>query len=250
MNINYIKVGAGFPVLIIPGWGTTIDTYLPLINSLSTYSTVYCLDMPGFGSSEEPNKSWNVDNYVTFVINFIKNQNINELNLIGHSNGGRIIIKLMSHPSLSFKVNKITLIGSAGIVHEKTLHQKIKIKTYKILKTFLQFKPIKTIFPNLLVKLKNHFGSADYKNASPIMKDTLVKLVNEDVKSYLPNINSPTLLIWGENDTATPISDGELMEKLIPDAGLVKIKNCSHYVFLEQSAYVNKIIFTFLSGGK
>ena len=243
LTINYIKKGTGKAVLILPGWGTTINTYMPIINSLSTYHTVYCLDMPGFGESEEPN------DYVTFVIDFIKSQNINELSLIGHSNGGRIIIKLMNEKNLSFKVNKIILIGSAGIVHEKTLYQNSKVKLAKIGKNILELKPIKKIFPNLITKLKNNFGSEDYKNASPIMKETLVQLINYDLREFLPNINVPTLLIWGSNDTATPISDGKLMEKLIPDAGLIRVENCSHYVFLEQPGYVNKIINTFLNGG-
>lgn len=249
LNINYIKEGNGKAVLIIPGWGTTINTYQTLINSISTYSCVYCLDMPGFGESEEPSSSWNVDDYVSFIIDFIKEQNIKELDLIGHSNGGRIIIKLMNQTNLNFKVNKIILIGSAGIVHKKSLSQRLRVKCFKLGKKILGFKPIITLFPDLLEKFKNSFGSADYKNASPIMRQTLVKLVNDDLREFLPNINAPTLLIWGTNDTATPISDAEIMEKLIPDAGLVKIQNCSHYVFLEQAAYINKIIYTFLNGG-
>lgn len=249
MNINYIKQGTGKSVLILPGWGTTINTYMTLINSISTYACVYCLDMPGFGESEEPESAWNVDKYVSFIIEFIKSQSIKELDLIGHSNGGRIIIKLMSEKNLSFKVNKIVLIGSAGIVHEKTLSQKLRIKTYKFLKKILEFKPIKSSFPGLLAKLKNSFGSADYRNASPIMKQTLVQLVNEDLRNLLPNINVPTLLMWGTNDTATPIADGELMEKLIPDAALIRVENCSHYVFLEAAGYINKVINAFLNGG-
>ena len=220
-----------------------------MIDSISTYAKVYCLDMPGFGESQEPNISWNLDDYITFVINFIKEQNIKELDLIGHSNGGRIIIKLMSKQNLDFKVNKIILIGSAGIVHKKTLTQQIKIKTYKFCKKVVELKPIKKFFPNLVSKIKNSFGSEDYRKASPIMRQNLVKLVNEDLKQYLPNIKVPTLLIWGENDTATPIGDAQIMEKLIPDAGLVKIENCSHYVFLERAPYVNLIISTFLNGG-
>ena len=250
LKINYIKKGNGKTVLIIPGWGTTINVYDTLINSICEYASVYCLDMPGFGSSEEPSKSFNVDDYVSFIIDFIEAQNIEELDLIGHSNGGRIIIKLMNNKNVKFKVNKIILIGSAGIVHKKTLLQKIKIKTFKICKKILQIKIMQDIFPNLLLRFKNSFGSEDYRNASPIMKETLVKLVNEDVREFLPKINIPTLLIWGENDTATPIEDGEIMEKLILDAGLVKIKNASHYVFLEQPYYVNKIIYTFLNGEK
>ena len=206
--------------------------------------------MPGFGKSEEPKSSWNVDNYVSFIINFIKDQNIKELDLIGHSNGGRIIIKLMNSKKLDFKVNKIILIGSAGIVHKKTLSQRTKVRVYKTCKKILEFKPINAVFPNLLLKLKNSFGSEDYRNASPVMRETMVKLVNEDLRELLPNINVPTLLIWGANDTATPIADAEIMEKTIPDAGLVRVENCTHYVFLEQPYYVNRIIETFLNGEK
>lgn len=205
--------------------------------------------MPGFGESEEPKKSWNLDEYIDFVIKFIKDQHIKELDLIGHSNGGRIIIKLMGRENLDFKVNKIILIGSAGIVHKKTLSQKIRVRVFKISKKIVEIKPIKAMFPNLVEKMKNSFGSADYRNASPVMKECLVKLVNEDVRENLPKIKVPTLLLWGEKDTATPIEDAYLMEKLIPDAGLVKIENCTHYVFLERVAYINKIISTFLNGG-
>lgn len=249
LKINYIKKGKGKTVLIIPGWGTVINTYATLINSISTYANVLCLDMPGFGKSDEPKNSWNLDDYVTFITKFIKSQNINELDVIGHSNGGRIIIKLMSSKDLCFKINKIILIGSAGIVHKRTIAQAIRIRTFKLCKKIAQIRVIKTIFPNLLDNVKNYFGSDDYKNASPVMRETMVKLINEDVQSFLPNITVPTLLIWGENDTATPLADAEIMEKMIPDAGLVKVKGCSHYVFLENPAYINIIIANFLNGG-
>lgn len=249
LEINYIKQGEGQNVLILPGWGTTINTYATLINSISTYACVYCLDMPGFGESQEPKEGWGIDQYIDLIIKFIKEQKIEELNLIGHSNGGRIIIKLMSQ-KLDFKVNKIILIGSAGIVHEKTFKQKMKVKTFKLGKKILGLKLVKLLFPNALENLKNRAGSEDYRNASPIMKQTLVKLINEDVRKYLPNIKAPTLLIWGTNDTATPIEDAILMEKNIPDAGLVKVEGCGHYVFLENMWYVNRIIETFFNGGK
>lgn len=250
LDINYIRKGEGKTVLILPGWGTTINVYMNMINSISTYSNVICLDMPGFGDSEEPKESWNLDEYIDFVVEFINKNNIKELDLIGHSNGGRIIIKLMSKKNLDFKVNKIILIGSAGIVHKKPLKVKLKIKMFKLGKKILGCKLIKKVCPSLITKFQNHFGSEDYKNSSPVLKQSMVKLINEDVREYLPNIKVPTLLLWGEKDTATPIEDAILMEKMIPDAGLVKVNECTHYVFLEQPGYTNKIIATFLTGGK
>lgn len=207
------------------------------------------MDMPGFGQSEEPKKRMNLDDYISLVTKFIEEQNITEVDLIGHSNGGRIIIKMMSN-NLNFKVNKIVLIGSAGIVHEKTTKQKIKLSIVKFGKKVIGFKPIKKLMPNAEEKLKNRMGSVDYRNASPIMKDTLVCLVNEDLQEYLPNVKAPTLLIWGENDTETPITDAEIMEKKIPNAGLVRIPYCTHYVFLERADYVNNVIKVFFEGGK
>ena len=76
-------------------------------------------------------------------------------------------------------------------------------------------------------------GSADYQAASPKMRAIMSKCVNEDLRNRLPGIKEPTLLIWGEKDTATPLSDAELMEKAIPDAGLVSFPDCGHYSFLD-----------------
>lgn len=246
LEINYIKKGTGNNVLIIPGWGAPISTYNTLIDSISQYACCYALDMPGVGESSEPKKSWDVNDYVKFIKKFIRELEIKDLSLIGHSNGGRIIIKMMSENIDEFDVKKIILIGSAGIVNKKTIKQKYKIFTYKMGKRVLGLPVIKNIWPNALENLKNKHGSDDYKNSTPIMKQTMVKLINTDLTDCLPKIKQPTLLIWGENDTATPLKNGETMSKLIPDVGLVKVEECSHYVFLQKPGYVNLVVKTFL----
>lgn len=235
-------------VVILEGWGTKISTYNVLINSLKTYSNVYCYDMPGFGETDEPKASLNLDDYVDLAIKFIESQNLKAVSLIGHSNGARVIFKMMSKKNLPFKVNKIVIIGGAGLVHKKTFSQNLKIKYFKAGKKFLSLHIIKALFPNALDSFKNKFGSADYKSATPVMRETMVKLINEDIREYLPGIKAPTILIYGENDTATPPADGEYMSKQIPDAGFIKVENASHYVFLEYPAYVNLIIKTFIDG--
>ena len=247
LKINYIQKGEGKTVLILQGWGTNINVYMGLVNAISTYANVLCVDMPGFGGSEEPKTAWDLNEYVDFVIEFIKKQGIKELDLIGHSNGGRIIIRMMHRKDFDFKVGKIILIGSAGIVHKKSFKVKFKIKTYKLGKKILGCKPVKKLFPNLIVKFQKKAGSEDYRNSSPVLRQSMVKLINEDLQSELSSVNVPTLLIWGENDTATPIQDAEIMEKSIPDAGLVRCKDCSHYVFLERPGYVNTVIQAFLA---
>ena len=143
LKVNYIKKGEGKTVLIIPGWGTTINTYNTLIDSISSYADIYCLDMPGYGESEEPKEVWDLNKYVDFILEFIESQGIKEIDLIGHSNGGRIIIRMMNRKALKFNVDKIILIGSAGIVHEKSTKQKLKTKILKIGKRIFELKPLK-----------------------------------------------------------------------------------------------------------
>ena len=246
LNINYIKQGKGDNVLIVPGWGAPINTYMTLFNSISKYACCYVLDMPGVGESDEPSKSWNVNDYVEFLKKFIKALGLKELSLIGHSNGGRVIIKMMSEHPTEFKVNKIILMGSAGIKNKRTFKQNCKVYTYKFGKKILSLKIVKKIWPDAIENFKKNAGSEDYRNSTPIMRETMVKLINTDLTDDLHKIEQPTLIIWGEKDTAEKIQNGELMEKLIPDAGLVKIEDGSHFVFLEKPGYVNLVIKTFL----
>ena len=89
-------------------------------------------------------------------------------------------------------------------------------------------------------------GSSDYNNATPMMRAILSKVVNEDLKYCMPQIKAPTLLIWGENDTATPLRDAQTMEKLIPDAGLVSFPGCGHYSFLDNPIQFAAVLRSFL----
>ena len=110
----------------------------------------------------------------------------------------------------------------------------------------METKPLKAMFPDAVENMRKKRGSADYNSATPIMRQTLVKVVNEDLTKLLPNIKASSLLIWGTNDTATPLSDGEKMEKLIPDAGLVKVQGAGHYSFLEAPELVSRVVKSFL----
>lgn len=90
-------------------------------------------------------------------------------------------------------------------------------------------------------------GSSDYNNATPMMRRILSRIVNEDLKHLMPQIKAPTLLIWGENDTATPLADAKTMERLIPDAGLVSFPGCGHYSFLDNPSQFSAVLRSFLN---
>ena len=71
---------------------------------------------------------------------------------------------------------------------------------------------MRKLFPDAVEKARNKFGSADYQKASPVMRQSMSLCIREDLTALLPNVTASTLLIWGEKDTATPLSDGKLMD--------------------------------------
>ena len=93
---------------------------------------------------------------------------------------------------------------------------------------------------------KKHIGSRDYRNASPVMREILVKTVNENLSECAKKIKCPTLLIWGENDTEAPIEDARELEKIMKDAALITYENGTHYTYLEYLLPVTKVIDKFI----
>jgi pimeloyl-ACP methyl ester carboxylesterase len=244
IELNYIIEGEGKDVLVLHGWGASINTVLPIVNVLKPYFKVYALDLPGFGESTEPKEVFGSQDYGRIVKKFIDKMNIDKIILIGHSFGGKVSIWLGSmYPEI---IDKIVLIDSAGLKPRRGLRYYTKVYTFKTLK-FLY----KTIFfwqnkDKTQEKFYKKFGSTDYKNANGIMRKILVKVVNEDLKSILKNIQSPTLLIWGDKDTATPLYMGKIMEKEISDSGLVVLEGTGHYSYLDDYNRFSIILKAFL----
>ncbi|MBQ7834530.1 MAG: alpha/beta hydrolase [Ruminiclostridium sp.] len=246
LNIHYLKEGNGENVLVLQGWGTEIELYSAVIAQLSKKYTVYAPDFAGFGKSDEPPEPWSIDDYADFVIKFCKETGIDGAILFGHSFGCRVIIKLLSRENCPVKVERVILTGAAGIKPVQSESAKKKASAYQRGKAFLSTSVMKKLFPNALERLRSKHGSADYRAASPMMRQVLVKTVNEDLSHLLPLVKQEVLLIWGRNDDATPIADGERMEKEMPDAGLAVIENAGHFAFIEQQNLFLRIVSSFL----
>ncbi len=249
-SISYKITGDGNEtVVMLQGWGTDLGVYDSIVTILNSKYRFVQFDFPGFGSSDEPKEAWNVDAYADFFCKLMQELEISEATLIGHSYGGRVIIKLAARESLPFKIRNIVLIDSAGIVPKKTFSQKMKIAGYKVMKKIFSLELVCILFPELVEDWRNRQGSADYRNASPLMRKALVMAVNEDLTHLLPKIRQETLLIWGEKDTATPMSDARTMERLIPDCGLVELKGAGHFSFLEQPVIFSNVMRSYFKIG-
>lgn len=244
LKINYMRKGTGKPLVLLHGWGTSVDTFTALFENLSKYYDVTMLDFPGFGDSTEPLSPWNLDDYAKMTSTFIEALGIKNPTLLGHSFGGRVSIKL----SQILPIHQIVLVNSAGIKPKRKKSYYLRVYGYKLFKTVASLPFFKWLLKAPLDAYREIYSSSDYKQASPIMKQVLSKVVNEDLRNLLPKITCPVLLIWGDEDTSTPLEDAKLMDSLIPDSGLVVFEGAGHFSYLEQPARFLTIINTFLGG--
>ncbi len=245
LNIEYTEEGNGQPVLLLHGWNSSYTVYNGIINLLKNRYRVVALNFPGCAGSDTMESPWTLDDYCNFVLKFMAALNIENPIMFGHSHGGRVTLKMAAEGMVN--PPKIVLLDSAGLIPKKSFKQKIRAKSFKVIKWCLTLPVIKNFSGSLLDKARAYYGSADYNAAPEVLRKTLVSLVNTDLRDIIGNITAPTLLIWGENDTATPLSDAKIIESKIKDCGLCIIKGTGHYSFCERPFEAQAIINSFLS---
>ncbi len=229
-------------LVFLHGWGSNMRVFDRIISVLKANYNIYAIDLSGFGNSPEPDADWSVLDYSNFIEKFINYFNIQNPILLGHSFGGRISIRL-AHKKIP---SKIVLINSAGIIRKRGFSYKIKVRTYKFLNKIKKFPPIDFAFGDLIQAYTSKAGSEDYKRASAKMKLVLKKAVNEDLAPLMPEINLPTLLVWGDKDDVTPLHTGKKIHELIPNSKLVILKDTGHYSFMEKPAEFENALLNFL----
>ena len=245
-TIAYSTYGSGEELLVIfHGWGCNKEMFAAIAEHLSSKFTVVVPDLCGFGESPEPPRAFSVNDYTELFIKFIASFGFKNVSLMGHSYGGRIIIKLFSKEHIPFEIKRVCLVDAAGIKPKKSMGQKLSLLCYKGGRRILSLPPMKKLFPDAIDNWRKKRGSADFNNASETMKKALVLAVNEDLTNCLKNITVPTLLFWGDKDDATPLSDAKIMEKKIPDAGLVVLEGGTHFSFLENTPFFLRVADSF-----
>ncbi len=249
LKTNVQITGNGEPVLLLHGWGAQIESFAPVIFALEKYRRVIALDLPGFGKSEPPGEPWTVGDYMEFTLAFMEWAGLLKTDVLCHSFGGRVTILLAAkHPE---KIGKIVFVDSAGVRPRRPPKYYAKIYSYKLARKIAKSKRLAAFFKAIGIDVQKkveNAGSADYKQLTGSMKKTFVNVVNEDLSPYLSRIKAPSLLIWGEDDLDTPLKYGQKMEREIPDAGLVVLKDAGHYSYLDQFGQFMAVVNSFFGG--
>lgn len=237
-KINYEIKGNGEKLVVfLHGWGAGSEMFLPLAKEIYKEGNSFLfIDFPPFGKSEEPKTVWTIQDYKAMALQIIQHildeQNYTSLDIISHSFGGRIAILLASENEL--KLNKLILIGAAGIKPKRGFIYKTKVLKYKIMKKFAPQKAA-------------NMGSEDYKKLSSTMKQTFKNIVNTDLASLCDKISCQTLIIYGQKDKETPIYMAKKLHKSIKNSKLIIVNGAHHFVYLEQLKLVSKYVNLFLN---
>lgn len=232
MMLNNVEVqvdiqGEGDCVVLLHGWGQNRYMMQAIAYHLKNHYQVMNLDLPGFGESDMPKTSWSCIDYADFIYDLVQAFQGKRVILIAHSFGARIAF----HYALKYPVEKMILTGAAGVRPKRSWRYYTKVYAYKISK--------KLHLP--IIK-----GSRDYETSSSILRGILVKAVNDDITSELANIQTDTLLVFGELDEETPFWMGELMEQKMPHATLVSMGQDDHFAYFHQSERFLKIVDAYL----
>ena len=200
--------------------------YQALQKILEKYGyTVFAPDLPGFGENKLEKDELFFADYVSFVKDFIQQKKLKQVILLGHSFGGRIAIAFTAlYPKM---VSKLILVNASGVIHPLTMKKRIAFVLSRLIKPFVSFPGFYSLYTYARKLVYYLLKEMDYYNAKSLAK-TFTNVYRVSIVEQLSKISVPTLIVWGENDTMTPLVDGKLMHEKIKGSTFLVIKGATH----------------------
>jgi pimeloyl-ACP methyl ester carboxylesterase len=232
----------------------------------ATDQLYFAMDFPGFGQSEEPEKGWDTGDYAHwfehFVVAIYKAESVSgDYDIIVHSFGGRVLLKLYSpdflhsleaRPEFSTcrylvaRPEKLVLIAAAGVKHVKSLRVRIAVVAARVGKAVMRLPVLRRLAPLAQKILYKALRTHDYEKTSGVMRETFLKVVDEDLKESIDQIHRPTLIVWGDQDSYVPVKDAYLMHEKIGGSELHIIEGGRHGIHKTHAKEVAAWIGEFL----
>jgi pimeloyl-ACP methyl ester carboxylesterase len=218
---------APFSVLALHGWGRDHHDFDALFASgLPAGISALAVDLPGFGATPPPPSPWGSEQYAEALIGLF-GQLTERAVLLGHSFGGRIALQLAAdHPG---RFGGLVL---TGVPLFRDAHAPPPARAYRAIRRLAS---LHLVPPARLEAARRRHGSADYRAAEGVMREVLVRVVAERYDDLLPRVTAPVELVWGSEDTTTPLRGAERALSLLPRARLTTLEHAGHMVPLEHA---------------
>lgn len=261
INIDNVNVYCEYifndkpPVLLIHGFVSSTYTFNRLVPLLAENFSVIAIDLPGFGRSEKSKTFvYSYKNYARLVIRCLEYFGVDDVKIVGHSMGGQIALNVAK--LIPEKVKNLFLLGCSGYL--KSANRFLVYSSYLPLFRLYVRRTINN--QRVIDNLRNVFHNHTYITEEHVreferpLKDKnfpicLIRLLRHregDLSSIeLKKINTPTLLIWGEDDKVVPLHVGKQLARDLPNAELVTFKETGHLISEERPHEIASLIHSF-----
>jgi pimeloyl-ACP methyl ester carboxylesterase len=236
------------PILILHGWAKEMSgqKYQKLAKLLQDKGyEVFTPDLPGFGTNPLKKDALVFEEYVAFVKEYIEKKiKSPKVVLFGHSFGGRIAIRFAAqNPAM---VEKLILADASGIPQKISPKKQVVVIATKILKPLFTLPFLSLFYPILRKVLYRGIGEMDYYKAGNLTQ-TFKNVYQVNIVSDLAHVSMPTLIVWGEKDTFTPLGQGKKIHEGIKGSEFAIIPNASHRLPYENPEATAQKVLPFLS---
>lgn len=213
---------------VVHGWTYTVEPWEKTITLLEKNGIkVKMLSVPGLTSPSD--KVWKIKDYVKWADENIPDGAI----ALGHSNGGRILLNLLSEKP--DKLKHVILLDAAG-VYEESKKRDIARKASKLLSPLKKIKPLRKVVHKVL-------GASDYSHAPENMKKTLVNMLESDKKLKMDQVTTPATILWGKMDNVTPPRQAATMHRYLKNSELKYFEDWTHAPYICDPAGLAKAIY-------
>ena len=216
------------------GYLASKESFAAQVEYFSQFCRVTAFDFLGFGQSASLKEPFSVSDYAEWTKEVLTLLGVERPHVIAHSFGVRVAVKMAKEGGQVF--DKLLFTGPAGIIINRGLSYQIKVKTYRT---------VKKIFPRFA---ERHFGSAEYKTLSPVMKESYKKIVNEDLRGDAERVLNETLIVQGTLDQTTTLKEAEIYLSKLRRGRIKKIEG-GHFAFAEHPLAFNLIAEEFFFHG-
>ena len=229
-EVSFVQKGKGKDLVLFHGYLSSKEAFAAQVAYFSKFYKVTAFDFLGFGGSGELKEPFSVGDYAAWTAEVLRLLGVEKPLVIAHSFGCRVAVKMSSMDENAFE--KMVLTGPAGVIMNRGFSYRLKVGAYRFVRRFA---------PRFA---ERKFGSKEYRALSPIMKESYKKIVNEDLRECAKRVQTPVLILEGEEDKTTPLREAKAYAEVFPHCDLRTISG-GHFAFAEYPALFNLMVEEF-----